>query len=79
MSLRARVAIAVGVVVFCALAVVAAVVYPAVCADLRGKNDQSLIQAADNAPAVAAKLKQARTPLGQLVPFGDTDQSTARG
>jgi signal transduction histidine kinase len=73
MSLRARVAIAVGVVVFCALAVVAAVVYPAVGADLRGKNDQSLIQAADDAPTVAAKLKQARTPLGQLVPFGDTD------
>jgi signal transduction histidine kinase len=73
MSLRARVAIAVGVVVFCALAVVAAVVYPAVGADLRGKNDQSLIQAADDAPTVAAKLKQARTPLGQLVPFGDTE------
>jgi two-component system sensor histidine kinase MprB len=73
MSLRTRVAIAVGVVVFCALAVVAAVVYPAVGADLRGKNDQSLIQAADNAPTLAAKLKQARTPLGQLVPFGDTE------
>ncbi|MGH3291379.1 MAG: sensor histidine kinase [Trebonia sp.] len=73
MSLRTRVAIAVGVVVFCALAVVAAVVYPAVGADLRGKNDQSLIQAADDAPTVAAQLKQARTPLGQLVPFGDTE------
>jgi two-component system sensor histidine kinase MprB len=73
MSLRTRVAIAVGVVVFCALAVVAAVVYPAVGADLRGKNDQSLVQAADDAPTVAAKLKQARTPLGQLVPFGDTE------
>jgi two-component system sensor histidine kinase MprB len=73
MSLRARVAVAVGVVVFCALAVVAAVVYPAVGADLRGKNDQSLIQAADDAPTVAAKLKQARTPLGQLVPFGNTE------
>jgi len=73
MSLRARVAIAVGVVVFCALAAVAAVVYPAVGADLRGKNDQSLIQAADDAPTVAAQLKQSRTPLGQLVPFGDTE------
>ena len=39
MSLRTRVAIAVGVVVFCALAIVAAVVYPAVGANLRGKND----------------------------------------
>ena len=73
MSLRTRVAIAVGVVVFCALAVVAAVVYPAVGADLRGKDDQSLIQAADDAPTIAAQLKQARTPLGQLVPFGDSE------
>ena len=39
MSLRTRVAIAVGVVVFCALAIVAAVVYPAVGANLRGQND----------------------------------------
>jgi signal transduction histidine kinase len=73
MSLRTRVAVAVGVVVFCALAVVAAVVYPAVGTDLRGKNDQSLIQAADDAPTVASQLKQARTPVGQLVPFGDTE------
>jgi two-component system sensor histidine kinase MprB len=73
MSLRTRVAVAVGVVVFCALAVVAAVVYPAVGADLRGKNDQSLIQAADDSPTVAAQLKQARTPVGELVPFGDTE------
>jgi len=73
MSLRTRVAVAVGVVVFCALAVVAAVVYPAVGADLRGKNDQSLILAADDSPAVAAQLKQARTPVGELVPFGDTE------
>ena len=73
MSLRARVAIAVGVVVFCALAVVAAVVYPAVGADLRGSNDQALVQAAGDAPTVAANLKQSRTPVGQLVPFGDTE------
>ncbi len=73
MSLRTRVAVAVGVVVFCALAVVAAVVYPAVGADLRGKNDQSLIQAADDSPTVAAQLKQAGTPVGELVPFGDTE------
>jgi signal transduction histidine kinase len=73
MSLRTRVAIAVGVVVFCALAVVAAVVYPAVGADLRGRDDQSLIQAADDAPTIATQLKQARTPLGQLVPFGDSE------
>jgi two-component system sensor histidine kinase MprB len=73
MSLRTRVAVAVGVVVFCALAVVAAVVYPAVGADLRGKNDQSLIQAADDSPTVARQLKQAGTPVGELVPFGDTE------
>jgi signal transduction histidine kinase len=73
MNLRTRVAIAVGVVVFCALEIVAAVVYPAVGADLRGSNDQALVQAAGDAPTVAAKLKQSRTPVGQLVPFGDTE------
>jgi signal transduction histidine kinase len=71
MSLRARVAIAVGVVVFCALAIVAAVIYPAVGASLRGQNDASLVQVATEAPTVAAKLKQAGT-VGQLVPFGNT-------
>jgi two-component system sensor histidine kinase MprB len=71
MSLRTRVAIAVGVVVFCALAIVAAVIYPAVGANLRGQNDESLMQVAKEAPTIAAKLKQART-LGQLVPFGST-------
>ena len=71
MSLRTRVAIAVGVVVFCALAIVAAVVYPAVGANLRGQNDESLVQVAENAPTIAAKLKQTGT-LGQLVPFGRT-------
>jgi signal transduction histidine kinase len=71
MSLRTRVAIAVGVVVFCALAIVAAVVYPVVGANLRGKNDESLVQVAENAPAVTAKLKQTGT-VGQLVPFGNT-------
>jgi two-component system, OmpR family, sensor histidine kinase MprB len=71
MSLRSRLAIAVGAVVFCALAVAAAVVYPVVGANLRGQNDGSLEQVAENAPAVAAKLKQAGT-LGQLVPFGNT-------
>ena len=71
MSLRTRVAIAVGVVVFCVLAIVAAVVYPAVGANLRGQNDQSLVQVAENAPTIAAKLKQTGT-LGQLVPFGST-------
>ena len=71
MSLRARVTIAVGAVVFCALAVVAAVVYPAVGANLRGQNDASLVQVADNAPSLAAKLKESGA-LGQLVPFGST-------
>jgi signal transduction histidine kinase len=72
MSLRTRVAIAVGVVVFGVLAIVAAVVYPAVGANLREKNDQALIQVARQAPAIAAKLKQAGT-VGQLVPFGATE------
>ena len=71
MSLRFRVAIAVGTVVFCALAIVATVVYPTVGVNLRGKSDESLMQVAENAPAVAAKLKQTGV-LGQLVPFGDT-------
>ena len=71
MSLRTRVAIAVGAVVFAALAVVAAVIYPAVGANLRGQDDDSLIQVAGNAQTIAAKLKQAHT-VGQLVPFGST-------
>jgi two-component system sensor histidine kinase MprB len=71
MSLRARVAIAVGAVVFGALVIVAAVVYPAVGANLRGQDDASLVQVAANAQAVAVKLKQAHT-VGQLVPFGST-------
>jgi signal transduction histidine kinase len=71
MSLRTRVAIAVGAVVFGALLIVAAVVYPAVGANLRGKNDESLVQVAAEAPTIAAKLKRAGT-VGQLVPFGDT-------
>ncbi|HEX5299045.1 MAG TPA: HAMP domain-containing sensor histidine kinase [Streptosporangiaceae bacterium] len=72
MSLRARVAIAVGAVVFGALAIVAAVIYPAVGANLRGQDDASLVQVAANAQAVSAKLKQAHT-VGQLVPFGSTE------
>jgi two-component system sensor histidine kinase MprB len=72
-SLRTRVAIAVGVVVFCTLTIVAAVVYPTVGANLRGKNDQTLVQQAEQAPAIAAKLKQAHTRLGQLIPFGNTE------
>jgi len=71
MSLRTRVAIAVGTVVFGALAIVAAVIYPAVGANLRGKNDQSLVKVAKEAPTIAGKLKQAGT-VGQLVPFGTT-------
>ena len=71
MSLRTRVAIAVGAVVFGALAVVAAVVYLAVGANLRGQDDESLVQVAKMAPTIAAKLKQAGA-FGQLVPFGDT-------
>ena len=71
MSLRTRVAIAVGAVVFGALAVVAAVVYSAVGANLRGQDDASLVQVAGNAQTIAAKLKQSHS-VGQLVPFGST-------
>jgi two-component system sensor histidine kinase MprB len=71
MSLRTRVTIAVGAVVFCALAIVAAVVYPVVGANLQGQNDKSLMQVAENAPDIAVKLKQTGT-VGQLVPFGNT-------
>ena len=71
MSLRARVAIAVGAVVFVALAAVAAVIYPAVGANLREQDDAALVQVAANAQTIAAKLKQAHT-VGQLVPFGST-------
>jgi signal transduction histidine kinase len=72
MSLRTRVALAVGAVVFAALAAVAAVIYPAVGANLRGQADEALVQVAGQAPTIAGKLKQARASLGQLVPFGDT-------
>src|SRR6201989_2987484 len=61
MSLRARVAIAVGAVVFVALAAVAAVIYPAVGANLRGQDDASLVQVAANAQTIRAELKQAHT------------------
>jgi signal transduction histidine kinase len=71
-SLRTRVAIAVGAVVFGALALVAAVVYPVVGANLRGQDDESLVRVANEAPTIAARLKKARTPLGELVPFGST-------
>jgi two-component system, OmpR family, sensor histidine kinase MprB len=71
MTLRARVAIAVGVVVFCTLAIMAAVVYPTVEANLRGRYDASLVQVAGNAPVIAVKLKQSGS-IGQLVPFGGT-------
>jgi two-component system sensor histidine kinase MprB len=70
-SLRTRVAIAVGAVVFGALAIVAVVVYSAVGANLRAQDDTSLVQAATEAPTLAAKLKQTGT-IGQLVPFGNT-------
>jgi signal transduction histidine kinase len=72
MSLRTRVAIAVGAVVFAALAAVAAVIYPAVGASLRAQADEALVLVAKQAPTIATKLKQSRTPFGQLVPFGDT-------
>ena len=72
MSLRTRVAIAVGAVVFAALAVVAAVIYPAVGANLRRQADESLLRVAEQAPTIAAKLKQTDAQFGQLVPFGDT-------
>jgi len=71
-SLRTRVALAVGAIVLGALAIVAAVVYPAVGANLRGINDESLVEVGKNAPAIAAKLKQAGTLFGQMVPFGNT-------
>ena len=79
MSLRTRVAIAVGVVVLGALAVVAAVVYPAVGANLRGRSDQTLVQVARQAPQIATKLKKSRTPFGQLVPFGDSQLQIVPG
>jgi signal transduction histidine kinase len=70
-SLRSRVAVAVGAVVFAALAVVAAVVFLAVGANLHAQNDESLVQVASEAPTIAARLKESGG-LGQLVPFGDT-------
>ena len=71
MSLRTRVAIAVGVVVLGALAVVAAVVYPAVGAKPARAERPDAGAGDQQAPQIATKLKKSRTPFGQLVPFGD--------
>jgi two-component system sensor histidine kinase MprB len=78
-SLRTRVTIAVGAVVFGALAIVAAVVYPAVGVNLRGQDDESLVQVAKEAPTIAAKLKRSGTSFGQLVPFGNTQLQIVPG
>jgi two-component system sensor histidine kinase MprB len=69
-SLRARVAIAVGAVVFCALAVVGAVVYPVIGANLDAASDASLAQAVRTAPAITPQLKQSGA-IEAVVPFGD--------
>ena len=72
MSLRARVAVAVGLVVFYVLTAVALVVYPVVGANVTAQSEQSLQQVAKNAPAAAKQLKQAKSQLaGQLIPLGD--------
>jgi two-component system, OmpR family, sensor histidine kinase MprB len=75
MNLRTRLAIAGGAVVAGALVLVAAVLYPAVDANLRGQLDRGLIAAADQAPSVAAAIKAkyglaGEEPAFPTVPLG---------
>lgn len=68
MTLRTRVGLAGGAVVFLALALASLVLYPLLQANLRGQTDESLVQAANDAPNVAAQLKQKAIYAGLPLP-----------
>jgi two-component system sensor histidine kinase MprB len=68
-TLRTRVGLAGGVVVFLALAVASLVLYPVVGANLHGQVDESLVQAASQAPTVAGQLKQKAAISGGTIPI----------
>jgi len=70
MTLRTRVGLAGGAVVIVALALASLVLYPLLQANLRGQTDESLVQAANDAPTVAAQLKQKAQYAGLPLPTG---------
>ncbi|GAA0398532.1 HAMP domain-containing sensor histidine kinase [Microbispora corallina] len=71
MSLRTRLGLAGGAVVFCALLVASLILYPAIGSRLRDQIDLSLIQTAANSPQILDRLKQKTTEQGSA-PAGST-------
>ncbi|HEX9337657.1 MAG TPA: HAMP domain-containing sensor histidine kinase [Pseudonocardiaceae bacterium] len=69
MTLRTRVGVAGGAVVFIALAIASLVLYPVVGANLHGQVDDSLVQTASQAPTVAGQLKQKAAISGGTIPI----------
>jgi two-component system sensor histidine kinase MprB len=69
MNLRTRFAIAGGAVVAGSLVLVAAVLYPAVDANLRRQLDRGLVVAAEQAPSVAAAIKAKYASAGEQSDF----------
>ncbi|MEU4743358.1 HAMP domain-containing sensor histidine kinase [Actinosynnema sp. NPDC023658] len=69
MTLRTRVGLAGGAVVFVALAIASVVVYSTVRADLARRLDESLAQTVEQSPAIAVQLKQKIERSGQAIPI----------
>ncbi|HEU5474280.1 MAG TPA: HAMP domain-containing sensor histidine kinase [Actinophytocola sp.] len=78
MTLRTRVGLAGGIVVWLALAVAALVIYPTLRANLHRQIDESLVQAVAQSPTLAVQLKQkneasgGRAPIDSPVKLGNT-------
>jgi two-component system, OmpR family, sensor histidine kinase MprB len=74
-KLRSRLALAGGTVVFSALAVVSAVLYPALASKLRAQTDQALVDAAAAAPLTIGQIKDklTRDPNGPGFPTQPLD------
>jgi two-component system sensor histidine kinase MprB len=70
-NLRTRVALAGGAVVICALSLVAAILYPAVEAGMRGQIDSSLVLAAHQAPELTRQVKAKMAVSGGKAALGD--------
>jgi two-component system sensor histidine kinase MprB len=68
-TLRTRIGLAGGVVVFLALAVASLVLYPVTDANLHSQVDDSLVQAASQAPTVVGQLKQKAALSGGIIPI----------
>ena len=72
MSLRSRIALAGGLVMFLALLAAAFVVYPAADRDLHDQLDGSLVATVASAPKFAAELKQYLSTSADGAPFSHT-------